>query len=540
MSTFLLALLFLFAAPQQKTPTQNPADLCTIQGVVVKAGTGEPLRKATVAAIPTNGQLQVAETDAMGRFELKGLYPGRYSLAAQHNGFVKQRYGQRSPQGTGTTLTLSSGQKISDITFQLIPSAVITGHVYDEDGEPVLGAQVTVMEYVYIDGQRQLERNQGGQTNDLGEYRLFGLSPGQYILEAALRADPSENINSKQGDVPMYYPGVPDAGRAAAVSVRGGDEVSDVDISLRPVRTVKVSGHVLNAGCGGAARDGIVLLAWQNSSLSFPAQTWPVNAKAQFAFELHNLTSGSYYLYAVLLGDGNQCVGHQALEVGDADIEGVVLTATRGVEIKGRVRVEGQLDSNLGSLVVGLSPKRTDEPSGGATADAVKPDGSFLLKNAYDGDSEINVENLPGNYFVKSARMDGVDVLRAGVTIDSKHVPGLLEVVVSTNGATINGVVSKDQQPFPGATVALVPDPPHRGQRRLFKSTSTDPSGHFAVQGISPGDYKMFAWEGIESSAYTSSEFLQPYENLGESVHVTEGSRNSVQLDLIPIKNSNP
>ncbi len=111
--------------------------------------------------------------------------------------------------------------------------------------------------------------------------------------------------------------------------------------------------------------------------------------------------------------------------MGDADIDGVTLTATRGVEIKGRLRIEGQLDSNLGSLVVGLSPKRTDEPSGGATSDSVKSDGSFLLKNAYDGDFEINVENLPENYFVKSARMDGVDVLTAGVTVDSKHSSGL-------------------------------------------------------------------------------------------------------------------
>ena len=80
MSTFLLSLLFLLAAPAQQTPTQNPADLCTIQGVVIKAGTGEPLHKATVNAWPEvnrpgkdEAQGGTAETDAMGRFELKGL-----------------------------------------------------------------------------------------------------------------------------------------------------------------------------------------------------------------------------------------------------------------------------------------------------------------------------------------------------------------------------------------------------------------------------------------------------------------------------------
>jgi hypothetical protein len=50
MSTFLLSLLLFLADPAQQTTTPNPADLCTIQGVVVKAATGEPLHKATVEA----------------------------------------------------------------------------------------------------------------------------------------------------------------------------------------------------------------------------------------------------------------------------------------------------------------------------------------------------------------------------------------------------------------------------------------------------------------------------------------------------------
>jgi hypothetical protein len=62
---------------------------------------------------------------------------------------------------------------------------------------------------------------------------------------------------------------------------------------------------------------------------------------------------------------------------------------------------------------------------------------------------------------------------------------------------------------------------------------------HFVLQGISPCDYKVFAWETIESGAYTSPDFLQPYESLGESVHVSEGSHNSVQVDLIPAKDPN-
>ena len=340
--------------------------------MVIKAGTGEPLHKATVEAWPAvnrpgkdESQGGTAETDAMGRFEMKGLAPGRYYLSAQHNGFVRQQYGQRTPEGPGAMLTLSSGQKVPDITFQMIPAAVITGHVYDEDGEPVVYAQVMAMHYAYINGQRQLVGNQAGQTNDLGEFRLFGLSPGQYFVQATLRTNRFENAKTKQGYVPIYYPGVPDASRAAPITVRGGDEFSGVDISLQPVRTVTVRGNVINAGCGGTARGAMVFLHEQNSNQNFGWQNSIRAANAQGAFEFSNVLPGSYYLYAMLNEEGKQCFGRQALEVSDADIDGVTLTVTPGVEIKGHVRVEGQSDSNLGSLAVCLSPKSTTMPFGG-------------------------------------------------------------------------------------------------------------------------------------------------------------------------------
>jgi hypothetical protein len=260
----------------------------------------------------------------------------------------------------------------------------------------------------------------------------------------------------------------------------------------------------------------------------------------QNTFEFPLVAPGSYYAYAVFNEEGRRCSGRQAVEVNDADIDGVEVAVTHGVEIKGRLSVEGQLDSNLGSLSLTLFSKNPNIHFGESLNCSVKPDGSFLLRNAFDGDCEINIENLPENSFVKSARLDGVNVLTAGVTVDTKQAPGLLEIVVRPNGASVAGVVSKNQQPFQGATVAIVPDPPNRGEKRLFESTITDENGHLVLQGLPPGGYKVFAWEKIESGAYTSPELPQPYENLGEPVHITEGSRNSVQPDLIPAKDLNP
>jgi hypothetical protein len=540
--SFLLSLLFLLAAPAQQTAAQNPADLCTIRGVVVKAGTGEPLHQATVEAWSedrdSESSAAEAQTDAMGRFELKGLPPGRYTLLAHHTGFVEQQYGQRTPDGPGAIISLARGQTVPDITFQMIPAAVITGHVYDENDEPIMWARVQAMHYMYFRGQHRLVASGTEQTNDLGEFRIFGLSPGQYIVQATAQINRPASAKSKQGYAPVYYPGVPDAGRATPITLQAGEVFPGADISLQSVKTVAVRGKILSAGCNNAAQGAMVFLqkvSADNLNLSADLRD---TTDAQGAFRFPSVLPASYYLYGALFDEEKMCFGRRALEAADADIDGITLTLNAGIEVKGRVRVEGQLDSNLGSIEVNLAPKIISIPFGVGIPGSGKADGSFTLKSVFDGDYEITVGNLPDSYFVKSARLDGVDVLTAGVTVDTKQAPGSLEILVSPNGATLDGVISKDHQPFPKATVALVPDPPNRGINRLFKSTSTDQNGHFTLQGISPGDYKVFAWEKIEAGAYTSPEFLRPFENRGESVHITEGSHNSVQVDLIPEKDS--
>jgi len=543
MPTILVPLLLLVAGPAQKTPNPvvSSADQCTVQGVVLKAATGEPLRKATVEIWQEGilGKRSDAATDGTGHFELKNLDPGQYRLSVERNGYVRQEYGQTKPEGPSSFLTLSPGQKVSDITIRLIPAAVITGHVYNEDGEPVQGAQVLALRYAYADGQRELAHAGEARTNDLGEFRIYGLAPGQYVVEADKQPRFFALLKAEPGYVPIYYPGVFDADRATPIAVRAGDEFPSVDITLQTTHTLTLRGHVISGVSGGPALRAQVYLLSQGATTSgrhVTSQSF-VN-DPQGVFELRNVTPGAYFLYAFLYEEGKAEFARQPIEVADANLDGITLTVAPGVNIKGRLRVEGKLDSSVGSFQVSLSPKNTRPYLGGIPSDAAKPNGSFVLKNASDDEYEINVDGLPGGYFLKSARLDGVDALTAGVTIDAKQAPGLLDILVSPDGARIDGVVSKDQQPFQGASVTLVPEPPHRGEKRLFKSTTTDPLGHFVLQGIPPGDYKLFAWESIDPEASRSPDLLRPFENRGESMHITEGSLLSVQLDLIPAKDS--
>src|SRR5215467_9540359 len=148
MSLILLACLLQLSQQSTQVPsvpttrpdqqqTQQPKEKCSIEGVVLRAATGDPLRKAVLTLRKAEGRDQgkSAMTDVSGRFRFKDVEPGRYYLDANRNGYAQQEYGQHASHGPGTVLTLKPGSEPRDITFRLIAAAAIAGHVYDEDGE---------------------------------------------------------------------------------------------------------------------------------------------------------------------------------------------------------------------------------------------------------------------------------------------------------------------------------------------------------------------------------------------------------------------
>src|SRR3989441_10119659 len=120
----------------------------SIEGVVERAGTGEPIAGAEIRVmrVATPGEegrvgprMAVvftgsdpfapvpAITDREGHFLLKDLEPGSYKITAARNGYTKQEYGQRIPAGQGTVVTLAGGQNLKDLAFFFFPRRAITG-----------------------------------------------------------------------------------------------------------------------------------------------------------------------------------------------------------------------------------------------------------------------------------------------------------------------------------------------------------------------------------------------------------------------------
>jgi protocatechuate 3,4-dioxygenase beta subunit len=570
-SALLVLAILLPVVSTAAQPVAEPApEKCTVEGQVVAAATGQPLKKARLLLDKMEARTQpfLAVTDAAGRFKFSEIEPGRYLLSVWRNGYVNQQFGQRSSNRRPTVLALEPGQHMQDIVFRLVRHAVIAGRVYDEDGEPVPRVNVQVLRYRYVGSERQLAPAGAGSTNDLGEYRIYDLPPGRYYVSADYsprfraftRAQIRRSMGRRQSTdaesyAPTYYPGTNDPAYATPIELRAGDELSSIDFNLSPTRTVRVSGRVVNTISGKLGLNTMVALLPRTSlrRMAFFFRNRVSVDNAEGTFEVRGVVPGSYILTATYIHqeEGQQYATRLPIEVGSMDIEGITLVIERGMDLSARIYLEGgaALGQPGSGVAVGQAQDQFDMTEVGVylspfdslsilprpSSGRAKPDGSFKLENVPRDRYRVNVLGLPRDYYLKAARVGGRDVLEVGLDLTGGALPNPLEITISAAAGRIDGaVLTEEQEPFGGASVVLVPEEGRRDQRRFYKTTTTDQHGRFTLRGIPPGDYKLFAWEEIERGAYRDTAFLRPYEDRGEPVQVRERDQLSVQLRLIP------
>src|SRR5262252_5865016 len=123
-SAIAVSLLLFLQAPT--TPQQTQLPKATIEGIVVRVGTSEPIAGAQLTVgrvgplpLPTSttpatplGPIPPVTTDRQGKFIIKDLDPGSYRITAARNGYAKQEYGQRTAGSQGTAINVLAGQNL--------------------------------------------------------------------------------------------------------------------------------------------------------------------------------------------------------------------------------------------------------------------------------------------------------------------------------------------------------------------------------------------------------------------------------------------
>ena len=535
------------------TSANDNAQVGRVAGTVVRSGTDEPLRKARVtlsAKDDKNPSPRGVVTGADGKFAFEGLTSGAYDLEAEHDGYVTGSYGENTDGQGSAVLTLATGQKVEDLIFRLRKCAVISGHVVDEDGDPVQGVTVEAVRRTMYRGKALAVPISQSSTNDLGEYRVFDLEPGQYCIRAT--PSPQEKWNSSIADslgnstgtkrpnfyVPTFYPDSTDILRASTIELRAGDEIPSMDVMLVRSRTYKIRGQVVDLTESSVDTQFAINLLPLDGSPSFNVQQM-INVK-DGSFELDGLSPGSYQLIAMGLDDRRQILkGFERVEITNADVDSVRVMIKRGVEIRGRVAVEGKaaLPKNL---TISLQPKENDFGMNGGTA-RVKADATFEIPDVHDGLYQISASSGCEDCYLKSARMNGIDLLEKGFEV-AGAVSQPLELLFSSRSGTVEGIVTKDDDlPAVGAKVLLVPSLQYRQWSGRFKTGTTDQYGRFTIRSIAPGDYKVFAIKQVPDDAdVTDPEFIRPFESQGQNLSIDENGKKTLQLKWIVNDAQNP
>jgi hypothetical protein len=314
--------------------------------------------------------------------------------------------------------------------------------------------------------------------------------------------------------------------------------MSSIDFVLVPNHVVSVRGTVLNAMTGRPAKGSSVALQ-PSDPVSAVLGLNPFNAVADAngSFEIDNVIPDSYVVVANLEDQSRQYFARQNVYVGTTAVDNLSLVVSPGVSVPGRVIYVGQADARPLETSVWLR-SGDDSFSPGRSA-PLNADETFVAKNVPPGIYQVDVRPTCSTCYLKSTKIAGVDVLQDGLDLTAGAPRGSLDIVVSAAGGFVSGTVAdNDDQPMAGAMVVLVPDPGQRKQIRLYKESTTDQYGGFKLQGIAPGDYKVFAWEGGQDVAYRDPEFLKAIDNLGAEVSVQESAGTAVRLKIISATNS--
>jgi hypothetical protein len=164
----------------------------------------------------------------------------------------------------------------------------------------------------------------------------------------------------------------------------------------------------------------------------------------------------------------------------------------------------------------------------------VQADGTFAIQQVGRDDYRLSISGMPRNAYVKTARYGSTDVMSDGLHLDRQPAASL-DILIGTNTGVADGTVQTDkQEPAVNVMVVLVPESTRGNRFDLYRTTSTDAGGHFHLEGIAPGNYRVFSWEDVETGAWQDPEFIRRFEGRAKPVRINEGSTSTVELRVIP------
>lgn len=553
------------AVAQQSRPrvSEPPSGTARIRGTVVDASTGTPVRRAALrlTMIPATLGTWTATTDGSGAFELPGLPAGRFSLRVSKGGFITVGPGQQTPTDRANPIETANGSTVDLSPIRLPRGGVITGRIGDEYGDVVPEITVQAFRAEYMQGVRRLTSVRSAQTNDIGEFRIYGLQPGTYYVAATARAadgsplqvtEPgTQAVRGGGGVAPTFFPGTASASEAQRIGVVAGTEAPGVDFSLLAVRLARISGVVVDSR-GRLARDYAVMLqpARPDGALLGGASVAETDAEGRFTIEnvapndyRLDARAKSYFEAVARSGRVGQTQAADALEfasvpltVTGADLASIPVRLTAGHMMTGRVMIRGAAPDprTLNALRVSVMPGTGGVSATMLAAHApVAGDGTFQVRGLM-GRLFVRVSGLPSGWALEGVRTRGLDITDEGVDI-LENVEDV-EIVVTARPAGVAGVVTDAAGTLvPEAVVMIFPEAPEyrtAPHNRFVATGRTGADGKFDVRALPAATYFAVAVPSLADGEWAEPEQLERMASRATRFTLAEGESKIIALRL--------
>jgi len=489
---------FLALAGACQLPAQNLPAKFRISGKTVNDVTGQVLAGTEVSiskAEQPDSVLQKMLTNDDGSFSFAGIEPGKYLLVGQRNSFSRQSYQQHG--AFSSAVVAGPGLVSENLIFRLRPDGRIVGKVVDENQEPVPNAMVYLFRSDPSGGFKQVFQRAQTSTDDRGYYRLAHIESGRYYVLVSAQpwfgpfaqayGNGTQSVADKAAlDVvfpPTFYPGVTDAGSASPFVLDEGQEFT-ADFTLNAIPALRLwlnhfnnsPEQLRNARLASRVFGTEIYLLGQRETQA-----------EENSREIAGLAPGKYVLNIESYGAVRE--KHSTVVNVTADREFDVDAASPAPSIRGAVQRDGGLNLTPQAFVLLWNPRRNE-----ALEAPIDNKGQF----------EFTPDLLvPGDYsvFVASGRNSTIGILSAtGARVEGQTIrvaaanPIQLRIELSKSLSTINGIARRDDEPFAGVMIVLVPQSPEKNLP-LFRRDQSDSDGTFTLHDVLPGRYKILAIE---------------------------------------------
>jgi hypothetical protein len=591
-------------APRDAAAAPTAVGTAVISGrVIVDENDGGPVRRTRVSLTSSDRRenSRAILTDDEGRFAFTGLPSGRYSINAAKPGWVTTYYGSSRPgRAPGTPLAIADGQR-EDLVIKLARGAVIAGRITDEHGRPQSGARPMVLEMRTVAGRKTLSQVFVPalgltQTDDRGEYRVYGLPPGTYVVGASVSVGATTGFATVSADevtwalsqraagggrggvpimpgarvtyAPVYYPGTVDPAAAVTIALTAGEERTGVDLVMRPVPVARVQGTIRRADGGRLQVPQIVLTpAGEDVVVSSIGQTtYRPSLEPGGRFTFAAVRPGRYVLTVRsasappgprprpapgepvrLPAPALDLWATADVTVQGDDVSGLDLVLEPGATLTGRIAFEASTlepPSDLSRVRLQLSaPEMTMGPLTGRNMylGSAMPDSTFSLVGITPGRyllmAFMPVSSPAGpQWMVKSISAGGQDILDRPLEIRGGQQPPAITVTITDRVTEISGVL-QDALGRPAPEYRVFVFPVDRAywtamSTRLRPPARPSSDGQYRIQGLPPGEYFVAALTDSDEIDYLDATFLEQVAGAAFKITLKEGEKKQQDLRL--------